>query len=120
MSATVESVVTDALGLPSPLRAFVAEKLIESLDAPDTPPLSLKWQEEIRRRCSEVDRGAVELHHADKVFDKAFAALGIAAREVMEKAIARSSIDSAAFELMLKKNQETNNRRKHFSFEAPS
>jgi hypothetical protein len=61
--------------LPPPLRAFVAEKLIESLDAPDSPPLSVKWREEIRRRCAEMDRDAVELRDADKVFAKAFTAL---------------------------------------------
>lgn len=75
MNVTVERVVSEALELPAPLRAFVAEKLIESLDAPDTPPLSLQWHEEIRRRCAEVDRGAVELHDAGEVFAKAFAAL---------------------------------------------
>jgi len=75
MSATVENVVAEALELPSPLRAFVAEKLIESLDAPDSPPLSSKWREEIRRRFSELDRGAVALRHAENVFDEAFAAL---------------------------------------------
>jgi putative addiction module component (TIGR02574 family) len=75
MSTTAERVVTEAMELPPQLRAFVAEKLIESLDAPDSPPLSTKWREEIRRRCAEMDRGAVQLREADKVFAKAFAAL---------------------------------------------
>ncbi|HRT29063.1 MAG TPA: addiction module protein [Kiritimatiellia bacterium] len=75
MNATVENVVTEALKLPSPLRAFVVEKLIESLDAPDGPPLSIKWREEICQRCAELDRGAVELRRAENVFAEAFAAL---------------------------------------------
>ena len=75
MSTTAERVVTEAMALPPALRAFVAEKLIESLDAPDTPPLSAKWREEIRRRCAEMDRGTVELQAADKTFAKAYAAL---------------------------------------------
>lgn len=75
MSTTVERVVTEAMELPPSLRAFVAEKLIESLDAPDSPPLSAKWREEIRRRCAEVDDGAVDLHDADKVFARAHATL---------------------------------------------
>ena len=75
MSTTAEKVVTEALGLPPALRAFVAEKLIESLDAPDSPPLSAKWTKEVRRRCAEVDRGAVKLRDADAVFAKAYAAL---------------------------------------------
>ena len=72
---TAERVVTEAMELPPLLRAFVVEKLIESLDAPDSPPLSTKWRQEIRRRCAEMDRSAVELRDADKVFAKAYAAL---------------------------------------------
>ena len=75
MSTTAEKVVTEAMGLPPALRAFVAEKLIESLDAPDASPLSAKWKKEIRRRCAELDRGAVELRDADKVFARAYASL---------------------------------------------
>lgn len=75
MSTTAEKVVVEALGLPAPLRAFVAEKLLESLDAPDAPPLSLKWRQELRRRCAEVDGGAVNLRDVDDVFTKAYASL---------------------------------------------
>lgn len=75
MSTTAEKVVVEALGLPAPLRAFVAEKLIESLDAPDSLPLSAQWRKEVRRRCGEVDRGAVNLRDADDVFAKAYASL---------------------------------------------
>lgn len=75
MSITAERVVTEAMELPPVLRAFVAEKLIESLDAPDVPALSAKWKKEVRRRCAEVDRGAVALHDAEIVFARAYAAL---------------------------------------------
>jgi len=75
MSIAAEKVVIEALGLPPALRAFVAEKLIESLDQPDAAPLSAKWKKEVRRRCAALDRGAVELREADKVFAKASAAL---------------------------------------------
>jgi len=76
MSITAEKVMTEAMGLPPALRAFVAEKLIESLDAPaDIPPLSAKWKKEVRRRCAEVDRSAVKLCSADAVFTKAYASL---------------------------------------------
>lgn len=75
MSTTAEKVVTEAMSLPPALRAFVAEKLIESLDAPDASPLSAKWRKELRRRCTALDRGAVELRDADKVFAKAYASL---------------------------------------------
>jgi hypothetical protein len=72
---TAEKVVTQALGLSPALRAFVAEKLLESLDAPDSPALSAKWKKEVRRRCAEVDRGAVKLRTAEASFARAYAAL---------------------------------------------
>lgn len=75
MSVTAEQVMTEALGLPLSLRAFVAERLIESLDIPDAAPLSARWREEIRCRCAELDRGAVALRDADQVFAKAYAVL---------------------------------------------
>lgn len=75
MRITAEKVVTDALDLPPLLRAFVAEKLIESLDSPESPPLSERWRAELRRRCVEMDRGAAELRAADAVFAKAHAAM---------------------------------------------
>jgi hypothetical protein len=65
----------EAMDLPPALRAFVAEKLIESLDVPESSPLSAKWKKEVRRRCVEVDRGAVKLRDADAVFTKAYASL---------------------------------------------
>lgn len=75
MGTTAKKVMAEAMGLPPALRAFVAEKLIESLDAPTAPPLSAKWKKEVRRRCVEVDRGAVKLRTADAVFAKAYASL---------------------------------------------
>lgn len=75
MSTKAEKVVIEALGLPPSLRAFVAEKLIESLDASDNRPLSTRWREELRKRCAEMDRGEVEMRDADKVFADAFASL---------------------------------------------
>lgn len=76
MGTDLEKIISEALALPLASRAFVAEKLIESLDAPECPPLSAKWQEEIERRCAETDRGAVELREAEAVFARAFARTG--------------------------------------------
>lgn len=76
MSTSAEKIMAEALSLPPYARAFVAEQLIESLDASPGSELSSAWRKEIRRRCREVDRGAVELHGADEVFTKAYAALG--------------------------------------------
>ena len=76
MRTTAEKVVSEAMELPPALRAFVAEKLIESLDAPEATALSAKWKKEVRRRCAEVDRGSVRLQGAEAVFKRARASLG--------------------------------------------
>ena len=76
MSITAEQIVVEALELSPDARAFVAERLIESLDASSPSDLSPAWREEIRKRCREVDQGTVELRSAADVFAKAYAALG--------------------------------------------
>ena len=75
MSTTVDKIVSEALGLPAQARAFVAEKLIESLDTEAGGELSAAWKEEVRKRCREVDEGLVELRNAEEVFAKAYSAL---------------------------------------------
>ena len=51
MGMTVEQLVSEALDMPAPIRAFVAERIIESLDVTDTPnDLSPEWKAEIERR----------------------------------------------------------------------
>ncbi len=75
MNNAAQKVVSDALELPPMLRAFVAEKLIESLDVKEGSKLSARWRKEIRRRCAEIGRRAVVLRDADVVFDKAYSSL---------------------------------------------
>lgn len=76
MSTTAEKLVAEALGLPREARAFVAEKLIESLDVTVGSELSPAWREEIRKRCREVDEGLVKLRDAEDAFAKAYTTLG--------------------------------------------
>jgi hypothetical protein len=75
MSMTAEKIVTEALELPLHLRAFVAERLIESLDAAPGEELSPQWREEIRKRCREIDQGLVKLVDAETAMAKARSAL---------------------------------------------
>lgn len=75
MSMTIAHIVTEALSLSPQARAFVAERLLESLDAAPGGDLSPAWRDEIRKRCQEIDGGAVELRDAVDVFAKAYAAL---------------------------------------------
>ncbi len=76
MSITAEKVITEALALSPQARAFVAERLIESLDAGPGEAISPAWRDELRKRCREMDEGAVELREAADVFAKAYSALG--------------------------------------------
>lgn len=75
MDATAEKIVNEALGLPQHLRAFVAEQLIESLDAAPGGEISPQWREEICKRCREIDQGLVQLVDAETAMAKARAAL---------------------------------------------
>ena len=74
MSTTAEKIVA-ALSLPPQASAFVAERLIESLDAGSGEALSRAWREELLKRCREMDESTVELRDAADVFAKAYAAL---------------------------------------------
>ena len=75
MNATAEKVVLEAMELSPTARAFVAKKLIESLDAGGEFTLSPAWKAEIKKRCEELDRGEVELLDGEAVFAEAFASL---------------------------------------------
>ena len=75
MIITADKIVTEALTLTPQARAFVAERLIESLDAVSGEKLSSSWSTEIRKRCREVDKGVVELRDAADVFAKAYTEL---------------------------------------------
>jgi hypothetical protein len=76
MSTITEKIVADALALSPQARAFVAEKLIESLDVTTGSEISPAWREEIQKRGRELDEGLVELRDAADVFAKAYGSLG--------------------------------------------
>ena len=76
MKTTIDTIIAEVLSLSPQARAFVAEKLIESLDSEPEVTLSAAWQDEIRKRCRELDEGTVELHDAGKVFARGYAELG--------------------------------------------
>lgn len=72
---TAEKIVTEALALTPQARAFMVERLIESLDTMPGEKLTSQWSVEIQKRCREIDEGAIELHEAEVVFTKAYASL---------------------------------------------
>jgi hypothetical protein len=75
MRMTAEQVFEEAMELSVPLRAFVAEKLIESLDLADSSELSPEWRKELQRRCREMDEETCEFIDADLALARAHAAL---------------------------------------------
>lgn len=75
MKMTAEKLVSEALDMPNPIRAFVAQRILESLDIDTNLELSSAWKAEIERRCKEIDEGSVTLLDADTVFKKAYARL---------------------------------------------
>jgi len=57
-----DHIVEQAMSLPPEDRAFVADKLEQSLSADSfaTPELAKAWAEEIERRLAAYDRGEVQ------------------------------------------------------------
>jgi len=58
MPRTLAELADEALSLPLPSRAFLAEKLLETLDGGDVE-VSEAWRQEISRRCQALDDGNV-------------------------------------------------------------
>jgi putative addiction module component (TIGR02574 family) len=75
MKTAIDTVIAEALSLSPQARAFVAEKLIESLESEEKVVLSPAWKEEVRKRCREIDEGSVILSDAEDVFARGYAAL---------------------------------------------
>ena len=72
MDKSIEKLINDILNLPNELRAYLAEKLLESLDVDKDFEISEEWKHEIERRCEEIDNGSVTLKDADEVFASAY------------------------------------------------
>ncbi len=70
MPASVKQMMAEALTLPAASRAFLAEKLLESLDLDDDFAISPEWKAEIASRCRELDAGSIQLLDGDEIFDE--------------------------------------------------
>lgn len=76
MKPEPSQVLDEAMHLPQQARAYLAEKLLESLDKEPQPKLSDEWKEEIRRRCQEIDNGEARLIPAEEAFEEAYREIG--------------------------------------------
>ena len=75
---STDQLIQEILQLPREARALLAEKLLESLDFREEFDVSPAWREEIRRRCQELDSGAVKLVPAKEVFKELAETFGCA------------------------------------------
>ena len=66
MKTSTQKIIDDALKLDAGARTLVAEALLESLDVGPDFEVSEAWRAEIRRRCAEIDGGAVTLVLGDQ------------------------------------------------------
>ncbi len=60
MPLTLTKLAEEAMALPSESRAYLAEKLLETLDFQEDFAVSDEWRKEIRKRCQELDAGNVQ------------------------------------------------------------
>ena len=67
MKADAKKILEEAMHLEPSTRALIAETLLESLDFEEDFEISPAWQDEIQRRCEQIDRGEVELIDSDTV-----------------------------------------------------
>ena len=67
MKVTAKKILEEAMQLEANSRALIAETLLESLDFEGEFEVSQAWQEEIQRRCEQIDRGEVELIDSETV-----------------------------------------------------
>lgn len=75
MSDLVAELSAQAHALPPEQRARLAEELLASLDPRDAE-VEAAWDEELRHRIAEVERGSVQLIPSDEAFAQVRRALG--------------------------------------------
>jgi putative addiction module component (TIGR02574 family) len=66
MTTDIQRIIDEAMQLDASARAFLAETLLESLEVGTDFEVSAEWRAEIRRRCAEIDGGAVTLIPGDE------------------------------------------------------
>ena len=68
MTQSLEKMAEEVLKLPRESRAFLAERLLESLDEAEDFSISPAWRAEAMRRAKELETGAVKGVPGEDVF----------------------------------------------------
>ncbi len=67
---STDHVIAEAMCLPMEARAYVAERLLASLDDEESEPLSPAWSAEIKRRWAAYEHGEEKTISAEDLFKK--------------------------------------------------
>lgn len=59
MNKEVETILEKAMSMSQQQRAFIAEQLIESLEAKTDTDVEKEWQQEIQKRMADVNREGI-------------------------------------------------------------
>lgn len=70
MSPTIEQIAEEALALPSDARAWLADRLAESLDPLEDVYIRQLWTSEAHNRRDEVRSGAVETIPGEEALER--------------------------------------------------
>jgi putative addiction module component (TIGR02574 family) len=61
----------DLLSLPTPSRAYLADRLVDSIDQYADPEIEAAWHTEVERRLEEYEEGQVAGISSEEVFREA-------------------------------------------------
>ena len=72
---TIEQMLQEVALMPAPTRAYIAEKILEMIDAEEQIDLSPEWISLIEERVSDIDDGVVQMVKADDVMKQIWSEL---------------------------------------------
>lgn len=72
---TVEQILQEVALMPAPTRAFIAEKILEMLDAEEQINLSPEWISLVQQRISDIDAGVVQMVGAEEALSQIWSEL---------------------------------------------
>lgn len=61
----------ELLSLPTAFRAYLADRLVDSIDQYADPEIEAAWRSEVERRLEEYEQGKVEGISSEEVFREA-------------------------------------------------
>lgn len=72
---TIEQILQEIALMPAPMRAFIAEKILETLDVEEQIDLSPEWMSLIQQRISNIDDGIVQMVGAEEALNQIWSEL---------------------------------------------